>query len=66
MNKENLLLAVNSLEELEYDGQYFSTLKEMLYSAIEENEKGVLEMILRKSYDDTFFNIAKQALKIMN
>ncbi|MEC3606257.1 hypothetical protein P9126_04490 [Bacillus glycinifermentans] len=66
MNKENLLLAVNSLEELEYGGQYFSTLKEMLYSAIEENEKGVLEMILRKSYDDTFFNIAKQALKIMN
>ncbi|MEM5838824.1 hypothetical protein [Bacillus sp. LMB3902] len=67
MNKENLLQSVKSIENMDtFESCYFLTLKEMLFSAIEENKKEVLEMIIRKSYDADFCDIAEHALKIID
>ncbi|MGG3623109.1 hypothetical protein ABES25_06040 [Bacillus gobiensis] len=56
----NVIAQIEELEEVE------PALKEMAISAIEEDKHEVLEMILRKTYDDELFLLAEKALRTMN
>ncbi|MGG3573236.1 hypothetical protein ABES80_12240 [Bacillus gobiensis] len=56
----NVIAQIEELEEVE------PALKEMAKSAIEENKNEVLEMILRKTYDDELFFLVEKALRTMN